>query len=239
MHNGLMKVGTGKMSKSQGNEIVVAQLLQHHAPETLRFFLLATHYRRPIDFSEERLEEIQRGLEGFYRFFERFQRISGTRFYELPAPPMRSAFDPSGAHPEFLTEVARHREMFLECMDDDFNTGGAVGVLYELLTSLNRFADVRKLEDKPVDARLAKDFRRAALVLKELSQILGVFQEPPVPAASGSDHLVAGLLQLLIDLRAEARKSKNFALADQVRQRLAQLNITLEDRPGGTGWRVG
>src|SRR6266853_3904507 len=65
MHNGLMKVGSGKMSKSQGNEIVVTEVLQHHPAETLRFFLLTTHYRRPIDYSEERLDEVQRGLEGF------------------------------------------------------------------------------------------------------------------------------------------------------------------------------
>src|SRR5437588_9582463 len=89
MHNGLMKTGDAKMSKSKGNEIVVSELLRRHAPETLRFFLLATHYRRPIDYSEERLEEIRRGLDGFYRFFERFQRIANKSFYELSAPVTR------------------------------------------------------------------------------------------------------------------------------------------------------
>src|SRR5439155_5423685 len=89
MHNGLMKTGSEKMSKSKGNEIVVSELLKRHEPETLRFFLLATHYRRPIDFSDERLEEIRRGLDGFYRFFERFERITRTSFYELKAPTKR------------------------------------------------------------------------------------------------------------------------------------------------------
>ena len=65
MHNGLMKIGAGKMSKSQGNEVVVSELLKRHHPETLRFFLLSTHYRRPIDFSDERLDEVRRGLEAF------------------------------------------------------------------------------------------------------------------------------------------------------------------------------
>src|SRR6266446_7228840 len=86
MHNGLMKTGSEKMSKSKGNEIVVAEMLKRHEAETLRFFLLATHYRRPIDFSEDRLEEIRRGLEGFYRFFERFQRITKKSFYDLQPP---------------------------------------------------------------------------------------------------------------------------------------------------------
>src|SRR5262249_45065866 len=132
MHNGLMKTGHDKMSKSKGNEIVVSELLQRHPSETLRFFLLTTHYRRPIDYSEDRLEEVQRGLESFYRLFERFQRITGGSFYQLPAPQTSSAFDPRGADPAFLAEVARHRQEFLEFMDDDFNTGGAIGSLYEL-----------------------------------------------------------------------------------------------------------
>jgi cysteinyl-tRNA synthetase len=236
MHNGLMKIGDEKISKSKGNEIVVTELLQRHPPETLRFFLLATHYRRPIDFSDERLQEIQRGLDNFHRFFERYERITGQSFFDIAAPARRAAFEAVG---EFLGEVARHRGAFLECMEDDFNTGGAIGVLYELLTALNRFADTQKLEaEKPAEGVL-NDFRRSAVVLKELSQILGVFHEPPPKAAAGNDQVLQGLMQLLIDLRAEARKTKNFAVADQIRKRLGELNITLEDRPGGTGWRLG
>src|SRR5205823_7271994 len=106
-HNGLMKTGDAKMSKSKGNEIVVSELLKRHEPETLRFFLLATHYRRPIDYSEERLHEVRRGLEGFYRFFERYQRIAKGSFYELQAPRKRRAFDLGGTASEFLTEVRR------------------------------------------------------------------------------------------------------------------------------------
>ena len=239
MHNGLMKVGSGKMSKSQGNEIVVSELLQRHQPETLRFFLLSTHYRRPIDYSEERLEEVGRGLEAFYRFFERFGRVTKREFYPLHAPATRGPFEAAGANPEFLAEVGRHRDAFLECMDDDFNTGGAIGVLYELLGTLNRFADRRGLEGPEADEAAVADFVRGAVVLKELSQILGVFQEPPAAPAAADDRLVAGLMRLLLDLRAEARKGKNFALADQIRKRLAELGVTLEDRPGGTGWRLG
>jgi cysteinyl-tRNA synthetase len=238
MHHGLMKVGTGKMSKSQGNEIVVTELLKHHRPETLRFFLLTTHYRRPIDYSAERLEEVRRGLENFYRFFERFQRITDSSFYQLQAPARRGDFDSQGVHREFLGEVARHRATFLEHMDDDFNTGGAIGVLYELLTTLNRFADSRQLEGGRPDPASPAEFRRGVLVLKELSQILGIFHEPVATAGAAGDQLAEGLMQILIDLRAEARQAKNFSLADQIRQRLAQLGVTLEDRPAGTGWRT-
>jgi cysteinyl-tRNA synthetase len=239
MHNGLMKVGTGKMSKSEGNEVVVTELLKRHQPETLRFFLLATHYRRPIDYSEERLQEIFRGLENFYRFFERFQRITGASFYALVAPTSRTPFDAAGGDPQLLAQVAQHRDAFLESMDDDFNTGGAIGVLYELLTALNRYADARRLEDAPANPTAVEAFRRGAVALKEMAQILGVFLKPPAKSPVGEDELVEGLVRLLMDLRAEARKGKNFALADQIRQGLAKLGITLEDRPGGTGWRLG
>jgi cysteinyl-tRNA synthetase len=245
MHNGLMKIGDEKISKTHEEKqkkkatLLVNEVLQKHAPETLRFFLLSTHYRRPIDYGEDRLEEIHRGLEGFHRLFERYQRITGSSFFELQAPTRRGSFDATGGDAQFLTEVARLRESFLEHMDDDFNTGGAIGVLYELLSTLNRFADTKQLEVNRTDVAALADFRRCLIALKELVQILGVFEQPVEAKVAGDDQLVNGLMQLVIDLRAEARKTKNFAMADQIRQRLTALKITLEDRAGGTGWRVG
>ena len=108
-----------------------------------------------------------------------------------------------------------------------------------MLTLLNRCADVKKLEEPTKDAAVVAEFSRGVGVLRELSQLLGLFWQVPPNAKSDNDHLVHGLMQLLIDLRAEARKSKNFAMADQIRLRLAELKVTLEDRAGGTGWRVG
>jgi cysteinyl-tRNA synthetase len=128
---------------------------------------------------------------------------------------------------------------FCAFMDDDFNTGGAIGKLYEFVTQLNKLADTYSdFQDAEVRrSRTFDNFKRGVMVLKELSQILGLFHEPAAKASD--DKLVAGLVQLLIDLRTEARKAKNFALGDQIRQRLGQLGVTLEDRPGGTGWRLG
>jgi cysteinyl-tRNA synthetase len=233
MHNGLMKMGQAKMAGSIGNVINVVDLLKKHHPETVRFLLLSTHYRSPIEYSEDRLAELRKGLDGFYRFFERYQRITGVSFYHLPAPAR------SATHPGLPREIDRLRHDFLECMDDDFNTGGAIGVLYELLTALNRFADKHQLEAPSAKDEQKAEFRDSVLVLRELSRILGLFREPVTAAPSENDALVDGLMRLLLDLRAEARTGKNFALADQIRQRLGQLGVTLEDRPGGTGWRVG
>jgi cysteinyl-tRNA synthetase len=240
MHNGLMKTGDKKMSKSEGNEIVVSKLLERHAPETLRFLLLSTHYRSPIEYSEKRLEEMQRALDGFHRFFERYQRITGSSFFELSAPTHQDELNPDEfSHHELYEQVGNHRQAFFNCMNDDFNTGGAVGSLYELLTTLNRWADARKLEGSEKDPVSLDYFRRGTMILREMSQILGIFRDAPAAKTGGNDELVNGLMQLLIDLRAEARKAKNFALGDQIRKRLTDLRVTLEDRPGGTGWRLG
>jgi cysteinyl-tRNA synthetase len=237
MHNGLMKMGTAKMAGSIGNVINVVDLLAKHQPETVRFLLLNTHYRSPIEYSEDRLVEMRKALDGFYRFFERFERITGEPFFGLSAPNKRAPF-PSGSGP-FLAEVEQKREAFLECMDDDFNTGGAIGILFELLTTLNRFADNQSLETGKADPKSISDLKTGVVVLKELSQILGIFQEAPAKSGAGNDQLVGGLLRLLIDLRADLRKAKNFALADLIRKRLGELGVTLEDRQGGTDWRLG
>src|SRR5262249_26648738 len=191
------------------------EVLKRHSPETLRFLLLSTHYRSPIEYSEERLEELKKSLAGFHRFFELYERTSGERFYAVEVPWNQSrAFDGTwGGGPDW-DEVVRLRRRFLDCMDDDFNTGGAVGVLHELLTALNRFAEKKQLEGVGKAAQPAMNiFRKCVIVLRELSQVLGLFREPPPSSVTGNDQLVNGLMQLLIDLRAEARKAKNFALA--------------------------
>jgi cysteinyl-tRNA synthetase len=236
MHNGLLTMGKTKMAGSVGNVVNIADLLKQYSPETVRFLILNTHYRSPIEYGEERLEEVRRSLDNFYRFFERYQRVTGQSFHVLDAPDRRAVFEGGS---EFLGEVDRLRNQFLERMDDDFNTGGAVGTLYELVTALNRFADARKLEDGKPNAAALAEFQRGVVVLRELSDILGLFCTSPAKPQAGDDRIVNGLMQLLIDLRADARKAKNFAVSDQIRKRLNELGITLEDRPGGTGWRLG
>jgi cysteinyl-tRNA synthetase len=240
MHNGLLKMGQAKMAGSVGNVVNVADLLKKHHPETVRFLLLCTHYRSPIEYSDERLDEVRRGLDSFYRFFERYERITGNSFYSLQSPSRRPA-KASAPGSEFGAALAVHWQQFMAHMDDDFNTGGAVGVLYETLTALNRFADSRQLDGGKAPPADLRAFEEGALTLKEFGQILGIFLQPAArEEAKGEDaELVGALMRLLLDLRAEARKTKNFAMADQIRKRLTEMGVTLEDRPGGTGWRRG
>ncbi len=262
MHNGLMqasdevgKVGgrttrpaegdqqaqeAGKIAGRHGAQSFLLLLReQGFTPEQVRFFLLSTHYRRPIDFSVQRIREVGVGLESFYRFFKRFQRITGQDFYQLPFARRRAEGEFSPAGSPMLEAIAEQRNRFLEAMDDDFNTGGAVGVLFELLRRLNKFADEERLEDPqaPSASALAV-LRQGASTLRELSAILGLFLRPAREPEALGDHLVGQLLDLLVEVRADARKAKNFAAADKIRTRLAELGVVLEDRPGGTQWSL-
>jgi cysteinyl-tRNA synthetase len=227
-----------KISKSTGAE-PFRELLTRHPAEAIRFFVLATHYRRPIDFSDERIDQVRTGLESFYRFFKRYERITGANFYDLPAPATRQAghFEPDGD--ETLQQLAAHRSRFLDAMDDDFNTGAAIGELFELLRRLNKFCDDAGLDAAGQGAPALRDtLDQGAAVLRELAAILGLFRKLPEETSVGDETLVGQLLDLLIEIRSEARKKKDFATADQIRNGLQQLGVTLEDRAGGTEWTV-
>ncbi len=234
LHNGLLTKEGRKISKSDpGTIVLMSDLLKAHKPDTLRALLLSSHYRRPIDFGPGRLDEIDRSLQTFYRAFERFNELTGERFDALEAPIKRGELDPGGS--SLLKEIAEHRGRFLDAMDDDFNTGGAIGELFEIVHALNRFAG-----SLPVATPAAgiAEYKRGMIVLKELSQILGLFKRGQDTAPSGDHSLSEGLLALLVDLRARLRKEKNFALADEVRNQLSALGVTLEDRADGTRWRI-
>ncbi|HND52285.1 MAG TPA: cysteine--tRNA ligase, partial [Pirellulaceae bacterium] len=134
------------------------------------------------------------------------------------------------------------RSSFLTKMDDDFNTGGALSDMYELLRDLNKFVDQHKLEEQAATkAEQVASFQRGVEVLRELSALFGIFRAPAAKssAAGGGEELVGKLVNFLIQLRAEARQKKDFATSDQIRQSLGAMGVVLEDRKGGTEWRIG
>jgi cysteinyl-tRNA synthetase len=233
LHNGLLTKDGKKISKSDpGTIVLMSDLLKVHPADTLRTLLLSSHYRRPIDFGPSRLDEIERGLQTFYRAFERFAELTGERFDQLAAPVRRGELDTGGL--AFLEEIAEHRQGFLDAMDDDFNTGGAIGELFEVAHVVNRFAGQLVAGSGSAKTKGLGEYRAAMVVLKELSQILGLFRRPIAGGPSAGDGLTAPLLELLIELRNRLRKEKNFGLADQIRNRLSELGVTLEDRADGT-----
>ena len=240
LHNGLLTKAGKKISKSDpGTVVLMADLLRDHDPDTLRCLFLSSHYRRPIDYGPGRLDELARGLEAFWSLFDRFERLTGESFFTLEAPTRLDAQAQTYGELPVLAEFSEHRSRFLEAMDDDFNTGGALGELYEIVRALNRFADKTKLDQRPGDGDgMSLTFRTGIVMLKELTQILGLFRHPRAKAGPSRDKLTAPLLDLLVELRTRVRKEKNFALADDIRKQLAELGVTLEDRPDGTSWKV-
>jgi cysteinyl-tRNA synthetase len=236
MHNGLLTKGGRKISKSDPDTIVqMNDLLSKYDPDTIRSLLLSSHYRRPIDYSNDRLDEINRGLQAFRNLFGRFQRISGKSYFDLIAPARR---DHSTAPIEVeLAEVIELRTRFLEAMDDDFNTGGALGALFDMVRVLNRFADQERLELSDCEAAKREAFVAGVGTLKELTNLLGLFEAPLGETLDQGDALSGPLMELLISLRAQLRKAKNFALADQIRDRLNEIGVRLEDRAEATTWK--
>ena len=233
LHNGLLTKDGKKISKSDpGTVVLMADLLESHDPDTLRALFLASHYRRPIDYGPTRLDELKRGLQTFHKGFERFETLTGTRFDRLDAPTRRGDFDPGDSR--LLAEVAGHRERFLAAMDDDFNTGGGLGELFEVIHALNRAA--HSLSPENVEG--IAEYVRGMVVLKELTQLLGLFGEIREKPRDDQDGLTPALLDLFVELRTQARKEKNFKLSDEIRNRLGTLGVVMEDRPDGTAWRI-
>lgn len=238
----------GKLSRS-GGAGGLADEIARLTGERIRFFLLRTHYRSTVMFGEEGLAEAAASLESFYRYFERFHKVTKQRYFNLPAASTRAmgdAFAP-GNEP-MLQAVQKYRANFLEKMDDDFNTCGAIAELFDLVRELNKFADLHNL-DRFADTKPAEFSQvfgdphvqilvKATTVLRELSLILGLFRSTP-GKRGGGEGLTPKLMQLFIDLRAEARLKKDFATGDRIRNGLAEIGVTLEDKKGVTEWRAG
>jgi len=196
-----------KMSRSKGAGGLAA-LIARQGGERIRFFLLRTHYRSTIAFSEEGIEEAGTALETFYRFFERCQRITGESFFDLTPIARREEGDFAAQGEPVMVEIHRHRAAFLEKMDDDFNTGAAVSDLFELVRELNKYVDQQKLEEgQGGEAKLAA-LKQGIVTLRELTALLGLFRRPPDKDAGDEDELVEKLMALLIEVRADARKER-------------------------------
>jgi cysteinyl-tRNA synthetase len=251
MHNGLTRIKTKlasgewaaeKMSGSLGNVIPATQLLKQHGPELMRYMLLSTQYRRPIEFTEDVMIASKKGLAVFGRLFDRMERLAGAGPHAGMDEAAPSLLE--GENGDFVRDVLGFKMKFMESMDDDFNTAGAIGAMHELAGLINGFIERSDVEK----SRAADQIQSAAAgtqTLRALGNLLGLFihalpgsQAAPTPAAEGKEgSAVQDLMDLLIRLRTEARASKNFALSDSIRDGLLKIGIVLEDRPEGTGWR--
>lgn len=221
-----------KISKSTGAE-PFKKLLERHRPETVRVLVLSTHYRSPIHFGEEPLGESARAMEAFERLFSRYERLAGKSFYVLTAKNRRdgdAAANLAGNEAELL------RVKFLAAMDDDFNTAVGIATLFDFVRLVNKYIDQHGLEKKS-SADVLSQLSEMMLVLRELTDTLGLFLTEPIATRSGADEkTVSKLMELVIEIRSRARAAKDFATADLVRTKLAEAGIVVEDRADGTLW---
>ena len=198
MHNGFLNVDNEKMSKSLGNFFTLRDVLQRYDGETLRFFMLRTHYRSPFNFSDANLDDARSAVRRLY-----------TALGSVPnAAPLRE-----------IDWLQPHAATFRAAMDDDFNTPGAVAVLFELAGDINRSRNAA-----------------SAALLRALGGVLGFLQHDAASFLQSGASLSEPAIQQLIDARQSAKRERNFAEADRIRAELAAHGIELKDSAAGTTW---
>jgi cysteinyl-tRNA synthetase len=208
IHFGFLNIDNEKMSKSLGNFFTAREILEKYPATVLRFYYLQTHYRSPLNFTHEGIEAAKTGL----------QKLQGLYDAVRAAGAGSAAFD-----------VDAWERRFTAAMDDDFNTPAGFGALFEMVREAN--AVLRS------DAGMAEEARSAltGFLRRTGVELFGILHEAAEEKAGGD--ALAGVMQLLIDLRAEARKEKQFALSDRIRDGLKELGIVLEDGRDGTTWK--
>ena len=234
IHGGMLQINSEKMSKSLGNFLLLRDVLKTTDPRVLRMLMLQTHYRSPLDFSDERLLEAQSALTRLVNF------VTNTEW--LCSNP---AQDPSTLDvDQYRQAVDTMHSSFIEAMDDDFNTAGALGAIFTFVSEANTL-----LSDTCVCCLNAEAVEEGAKAVEELLGVLGIDlnntqQEEGEESTEELVALASSLagysgteseeaIQALLDCRQSARKEKNFALADQIRDELGALGFTIEDTPQG------
>ena len=211
MHNGYINIDNEKMSKSLGNYVLVHDIIKKHDPQLIRFFMLSVHYRHPINYSDELLNNTKNGLE----------RLRTT--YTNLKHRLESSSNLTNNNEEWLERISGYREDFIRAMDDDFNTANAISVLFELSKQANYY-----LQEKNTAVQVIKEF------LNEFDTLFGV-----LGISTKDNQLLDEEIEKLIEKRIQARKDRNFALADEIRDALKAKNIILEDTPQGIRWKRG
>jgi len=225
VHNGFVNINHEKMSKSLGNFLMIKDIVKTYHPEALRLFLLSNHYRSPIDYSEQAMEEANSGLDKIYKLFKRMEE---KNWFHLPEEP---------------AQTGDCWNQFDNAMHDDFNTAKGIGTLFETVHKINRLLDQNDVHHSP---EVLQTIQTARTDIVKAGHILGIANEPQ--EAYFAEKQSRGLsktsidpetIQEMLKERTAARKAKNWRKADQIRQQLESMNIVIQDRPdGGTDWEI-
>ncbi len=231
VHNGLITVNGEKMAKSLGNYVSVKELLSRYHPETIRLFLLTKHYRSPLDYTEQAIKEAEKALYGLYGSLYFLQRIKSVREGELRKGGRRLA-----------QALETFQQRFVAALADDLNTAVALGEVFNLLSEVNRFLPAAR-EATSAEAQLATEVLK---VIKDLpGALLGVGGADPESFIQGERErklarrgLSRREVEERLQAREEARKARDFARADALREELLRLGVEVRDTPWGPFWMV-
>lgn len=233
LHNGFININAEKMSKSLGNFKTIKEILQNHNPEAVRYFIISNHYRSPIDYTEKNIAEATATLD---RFYETARRIPA------PAKTAKEAGPETDTEKEIFESINKTAEAVTAFMDDDFNTAGAFGAIFELVRIINRYLDTNLQKNDFYNWVLSKwqTFRL------EWGNIFGVFGSDPEKyfefkksLSHSAGKIDPNEIERLLQERRDARSSKDFNRADEIRKQLTDMGIILKDRPDGTTeWQV-
>ena len=236
IHNGFVNINQEKMSKSLGNFFTIRDILDKFDAEIVRLFLLSTHYRSPIDFSDANLKDARAGLDRFYTMKEGIRNFLAGKKASAVRPDEVVEF----ADRPLYDKIMNLPKAFEEAMDDDFNTALAIGLIYDLVRDVNKFiAELHEKNEQGSYIILAA----AHDAFEDVSRTLGIFLREPEEwfqeARLGEHKMTLSMEQIeeYIHLRNMAREKKDWAEADRVRKVLDEAGVTLFDRPGGTVWK--
>jgi cysteinyl-tRNA synthetase len=229
IHNGFITIDKEKMSKSLGNFFTIREILDKFDAEVIRLFLLSTHYRSPIEFSDEQLRETEISLDRYYSTVLRindFVEKGDTKGGSL------------NAEKNFEERESHFKERFEEAMDDDFNTALAVGNIFEFIKDVNKY-----LDRKPSGQKARELLQRAKELLSEVGKVLNIFSRTPEEwyrALMTTKKIGLSGQEILekIKERQDARQGKDWDMADRIRKELDEKGIILEDKEGRTDWKV-
>ncbi len=224
IHNGFINIESEKMSKSLGNFLLIRDVLKNTHPEAIRLFLLASHYRSPIDYNDRVIQDASANLEKLYTLLMRTDSILDS--------PSRASDRKNG---EWWLR-------FCDAMNDDFNTARGIGIVYEAARAMNRMMDEFPSDPSDADKKTLAtnrcDLLKIGSVLGILTESPGQYFETEKQKKLNQSAIDPAVIEKLIQDRAEARKSRNWQQADAIRKQLEAMQVILEDRPDGTIWKM-
>lgn len=207
MHTGFLNVSGEKMSKSLGNFITIEELLTEYDPQVFRYFVLSTHYRSPIDFSDEALQQSQNSLKRIHKLMETIDELLETEKIEK-----------SKSDEKYIKLLENTKKEFLKAMDNDFNTPVTLSALFNLVRDINK-----GISEEDISKNILRKIKN---LLNEFGNILGLTFSAESTETYSPDELV----NILVDVREKLRENKNYKLADEIRSRLRDVGINLEDK---------